>query len=420
MNLKLRKIDAIIVVILIIGAGIVLFYAGYLEIENDKKDREPIDDIVVVPSTTIPPASFIPGYERAVSPEDEGMHFDKIRIAREWWYFGAILDNEESDLKGWTVTVSFNHMAYGDLLGTLKPDMLIVTLLGPDGEEYGGMINKKRGLGIFTPPALEASSPGVDVTFGKSWAEGKAPEWHVHAEDEDIDKDHEITIDLDYFAPADPLWIIDSREFDKSKSNIASYMFMGCNVTGKIVIDGEEFIVSGTGHHEHSWSPHLVTRGLINGWDWCHVALDNGWHIYYSNYYPTPQIISSKTTRTNPFGSLVLTTDQGKTLTKLDKMTVKIDKTDERVFLFVKMPSEISVTGEPSLLQPLLKPFDIELDIDITAKNTYEKIWRFPTYVGMKIGGSAVSGTISWSDDEGDHEIELNGIGTSWSMRALL
>jgi len=197
-------------------------------------------------------------------------------------------------------------------------------------------------------------------------------------------------------------------------------MFMGCNVTGKIVIDGEEFIVSGTGHHEHSWSPHLVTRGLINGWDWCHLALDNGWHIYYSNYYLTPQVISSKTTRINPFGSLILTTDQGKTLTKLDKMTVKIDKTEERVFLFVKMPSKIGVTGEPSLLQPLLKPFDVELDIDITAKNTYEKIWRFPTYVGMKIGGSSVCGTISWSDDKGDHEMELNGIGTSWSMRALL
>jgi hypothetical protein len=311
-------------------------------------------------------------------------------------------------------------MAYGDLLGTLKPDLLVVTLLGPNGEEYGGLINKKRGLGLFSSPALQANSPGVDVTFGESWAEGKAPEWHVHAEDEDIDKDHEIVIDLDYFAPADPLWTVDSRILDKSKSNVASYTFLGCNVSGKIIIDGEEFVVKGTGHHEHSWSPHIVTRGLINGWDWCHVALDNGWHIYYSNYYLAPQIISSKTTKTNPFGTLVLTTDQGKTLTKLEKMNVKISKTDERVFLFVKMPSEISITAKPSLLQPLLTPFNVELDIDITARNTYEKIWRFPTYLGMKIGESEITGTISWSDDDGNHEIELNGIGTSWSMRALL
>ena len=421
MNSKLKKIDAVIVVVLIVIAGLVLYKAGYIPIDKDEEidevqDEEPEEP---EPEPKLPVSPFIPGYMRAVSPEDEGVHFNKIRICREWWYFSAVFDNEDSELNDWAVAVSFNHMARTDLLGTLKPDLLVVTLHGPNGEEYGGMINKKRGFGIFNPPTLEAKSPGVSVTFEDSWAEGRAPNWHVHAEDNEIDKNHEIIIDLDYFAPNNPLWTIGERAFQKSKSNIASYMFTGCNVTGTIKIDGIEYRVKGTGHHEHSWSPNMVTRGAINGWDWCHMTLDNGWNIYFSNYYPTPQLISTKTTKINPFGSLVITTDSGRTITVLDNIDLKITKEDEKIFLFVKMPSEFSITAKPNLLQPLLKIYNIQLDLEIQAENTYEKVWKVPTYVGMKVGRSTISGKITWSDDV-DHEIELNGIGVIWNMRALL
>jgi hypothetical protein len=38
----------------------------------------------------------------------------------------------------------------------------------------------------------------------------------------------------------------------------------------------------------------------------------------------------------------------------------------------------------------------------------------------MSIGRSSIIGTIEWTDNEGFHEIELDGIGSQWSMRALL
>ena len=422
MNIKLKKVDVVIIVILVIIAGGVLLKAGYISFD-DELDPEKIDDDIEIPPPPpppTPPASFTGDYMRAVSPEDEGVHFDKLRISREWWYFSAVLCNEESELKNWTVAISFNHMARGDLLGTLKPDLLIVTLHGPNGEEYGGMINKERGLGIINPPTLEANSPGVSVTFDNSWAEGKAPEWHVHAEDEDIDKEHSIIIDLRFFSPSEPLWTIGERAFDKSKSNIASYMFTGCNVSGTVKIDGKEYSVKGLGHHEHSWSPNIVTKGAINGWDWSHITLDNGWNIYYTNYYPTPHVISSKTTNINPFGTIVITTDQGKTITVLDRIDAKITKSDDKIFALVKMPSDFRITAKPSIIQPLLKTYQIELDIEIEEENMYEKVWKFPTYVGMKVGMSAVSGKISWFDEDGDHEIEIDGISNTWSMRALL
>jgi len=197
-------------------------------------------------------------------------------------------------------------------------------------------------------------------------------------------------------------------------------MFTGCNVTGTVQIDGKEYKVKGTGHHEHSWSPNIVTRGSINGWDWSHTTLDNGWNIYYVNYYPTPQFVSSLTSKINAFGSLIITTDKGNTITLLNNINPEITKSEDELFPFVKMPTELNINAKAGVAQPLLSTYNIELDIDITAKNTYEKVWKFPTYVGMNVGMNVVSGTISWSDDDGNHEIELNGIGTIWSMRALL
>ena len=421
LKIKLKKIDAIIVVILLVIAGLVLVKAGYVApLQKDISEPTP-DDIEDIPPLPIPtpPESITMGYMRAVSPEDEGVHFDKINICREWWYFSAVFD-ESSDLNGWVVSISFNHMARSDLLGTSKPDLMVLTLHGPNGEEYGGMINKERGLGIIKQPTLKAKTPGVNVRFEDSWAEGESPEWHVHAEDNDIDKSHDIIIDLDYFAPFAPVWTVGERAFQKSKSNIASYMFTGCNITGTVQIDGKEYTVKGTGHHEHSWSPNIVTRGSINGWDWSHITLDNGWNLYYSNYYQTPQYISSLTSKVNPFGSLVITTDKGNSITAFNNINPEITKSDDEIFPFVKMPTEININAVAGIEQPLLSTYNIELDIELSARNTCEKVWKFPTYVGMTVGMNTISGTISWIDDEGNHELELNGVGVIWSMRALL
>ena len=418
-TLKLRKIDAVIVIILIVIAGLVLTKAGYVILPDDDPD---IDDDPIIepppPPPPTPPTSIIPGFMRAVSGLDEGVHFDKIRVCREWWYYSVIFD-EDSELAGWTAIISFNHMARGDLLGTLKPDLLVVTLFNPDGEVFGGMINKKRGMGILSPPTLNAKSPGVSVTFEDSWAEGRAPEWHVHAEDAEIDNDCTLVIDLRYFAPAEPIKTIGDKSLLEINNLLASYVFTGCNVTGTVELNGETFNVQGKGHHEHSWSPNIVTRGLINGWDWFHITLENGWNVYLSNYYPTPQFITSATTKTNPISSLLITTDDGKTITSLEDIEMKITESDEKIFPFVRMPTEFSIHAKPGLLQPLLQSYSMSLELDIKNVNTYDKVWKFPTYVGMKTGLNSVKGTINWSDDDGDHSLDLNGLATTWSMRAL-
>jgi len=98
----------------------------------------------------------------------------------------------------------------------------------------------------------------------------------------------------------------------------------------------------------------------------------------------------------------------------------EITKSNDEIFPFVRIPLEINLNAKAGLVQPLLSTYNIQFDIDIKSENTYDKIWKFPTYVGMSIGRSSVIGTIQWTDNEGNHEVELAGIGTQWSMRALL
>jgi len=429
MKIHLKKIDAIIVVALIVVSGLFLARAGYVSLpffEDGTVSEEDENVTSQPPDIPTPPNSFIPSFRRDVSPDDEGVHYDKIRISREWWYFGAVFNDEDSELKDWSVSISFNHMAQGDLLGTLKPDLLLVSLFGEDGEKFGGMKNEKRYLGILNTGTLIGSSPGVNIEFEDSWAEGEYPNWHVHAEDNDIDNEHEIIIDLDYTTTSLPVWTIGTRAFDKSKSTIANYLFTGCEISGTIEIDGEIFLVNGTGHHEHSWSPQSVTKGQINGWDWFHITLDNGWNIYESNFYPTPQFLSSKTPIINPFGTLLITTDNGETLTELKNVDLKITREDAKIFPFVKMPIDFDIKAKPSLKtihvvsQSLLYGTNLKLDAEIKVKNSLNKIWKFPTYVGMKVGLCEIEGTLSWSDEEGEHQMDISGIGNSWSMRALL
>lgn len=428
MIIELKKVDAVIVVALIIIAGFVLYTAGYIPEINEKTKTPPI---IIIPEpepeivTPTPPVSL--GYGlisdiRCVTPADEGKHFDKLLITREWWYYSVIFD-DNSDLAGWSVHISFNHMALLDFLGSLKPNMFVVTLHGPNGEEYGGVVNKERGL---LNPTLKADTPGVNVRFGKSWAEGLAPEWHIHVEDETADNDHVIKIDLDFFAPSDPLWIFSNRLLKKSESKLASYAFFGCNATGTVQIDNLNYDVKGVGYHEHTWTPGVVTTSLFKGWDWCQITLDNGWNIYYSNYMIRNRLIASQETKINPFGTIVLTTDQGRSLTVLEDIDITISDSssfEDRVFLFVKMPSNIAVKAKAGIEQVLLLPYDISLNLEITPENTYTKIWKLPSYVGMKVGRSLVKGTIKWKDtgeENSLYEVELNGLGSSWSMRSLL
>jgi len=481
MKYKMKKIDAIIIVIMIAIAGFVLYRVEYvpsqeeasipdIEFVKDEDERtltifhasgrilweeleidgvcdtselgryitvgdqltdcsgaiyinhKPSNKLIFTfkfPPITKLPISPIPGNLRDISPEDEGAHFNTILNTREWWYYTVIF-NKNSELAGWVATIGFCHLAWGDLSGTLRPELIVVTLHSPDGQEYGGMLNKRRGgllgFGMIGEKTFEASSPGVDLKFDDCWAKGEAPTWHVHAEDNSIDPDNTIIMDFDFFSPNPGYWTHSSRLIDQGEGSFANYIFMGCEVSGSVILNDEEFSVKGIGHHEHCWSPGVLNT-VIKGWDWSHMKLDNGWNIYYSKYYVTKQRIDSKTSKINAYSNLVITSDQGDRLTLLKDLDITTKESDS-LFLLLKMPSNIRIFGRPnSISQILLKTYNIYLDLEIDAENTVDKIWKFPTYVGMKVGMQSCKGKIKWSDDEGSHEVDLLGTGSIWNMR---
>jgi hypothetical protein len=122
----------------------------------------------------------------------------------------------------------------------------------------------------------------------------------------------------------------------------------------------------------------------------------------------------------------LITTDRGETITELKDVNLKITQKDEKVFPLVKLPAAFSVKADPSvnplyvISQALLYGTKTTLNGDLKITHATNKIWKFPTYMGMKIGYCTIDGTISWSDDDGDHEVPIHGIGVSWNMRALL
>lgn len=396
---------------------------------NELKDCEDTIILVYLPTgdtlgsftfipEEIPPESIVLG--RVITPADQGKHYDSLIVNREWWYYTAIF-SEDSELSGYSLSVSFNHMGRNDLYLT-KPDLLFVTLHGPNGEEYGGIVEKERPLlGDLSPlkkPVLQVSSSDdmVRVTYEKSYIQGLEPNWHIHIEGDDIDENHDLEIDLQIFAPSAPIWTHSNRPIQNSNAKIATYMFMGCEVDGTVSIDGFEYIVKGSGHHEHTWASGLLTKSLIKGWDWSHMTLENGWNIYYSNYYLASQYKSSKETSITPFSTCIVTTDQGKKITILDNVDIKITKS-EKVFVLLNIPVQTNIVADTSPSQVFLQSSDISLNLQINSENTLDKSWKRLSYVGMKIGQSTITGKISWDDDNGEHNIDLNGVGTIWNMR---
>jgi len=424
---RLRTVDVCIVIGLLVVSTGFLYKADLLSPLFPSSDPPvvPVDANVSVP-TVLPPVSLVPSTRRDVSGEDEGVHFDGLGVSREWWYFTGVFNGSGGGLKDWAVGVSFAHLAPGDLLGTAKPDLLVISLLDPSGVGYGGMVNKRHYLGVLKSGTLVASSPGVKLSYESSWVEGTAPSWHVHAEDPEIDSAHTVVVDLDFHAFALPVWTLGSRAFALSNSSLASYVFLDCGISGTVTVDGVASTVSGVGTYEHAWSPRLVSRAEINGWDWCSLVLENGWMVYVSDFLPAPAVVTEKVPVLAPFGTVIVTTDQGDSVTELKNVEVRVTARDERVFPLVKMPSAFSLEASPSLnpsylvSQSLLFGSKLSLSADCSVLSSVNRIWQFPTYVGMKIGYVTVTGELSWTDADGEHAVPISGVGVSWSMRALL
>ena len=84
--MKFKKIDTIIIVVLIVSTTLFLVKADYISmiLPNVHTNPPGKNGTTVTPlpieQIPAPPTSLVPAYRRDVSPEDEGVHFDDLRI----------------------------------------------------------------------------------------------------------------------------------------------------------------------------------------------------------------------------------------------------------------------------------------------------------------------------------------------------
>ena len=148
-----------------------------------------------------------------------------------WWYYNVVFDKPDSELRNWSMMISFNQGR--------KADAFFLTLFDEENKSYGGCVAMPKGT-------IQATSPGVNVEFNNSYVIGTYPKWHIYAEDGDLDG-HEIIVDLFYKADSLPLWSIMNSGHNISMSPMGHYCIIDCNVTGEIKINETVYRIHGVG-----------------------------------------------------------------------------------------------------------------------------------------------------------------------------
>jgi predicted secreted hydrolase len=327
-----------------------------------------------------------PGTNRVI---DSGRHILQLSdeelhkgSRREWWYFNVFFNDPDSDLQGYSMIVSFNQMKLGDVR-FLRPDNLFILLFDDSGNNYPlSTFNKRRGT-------LQATGPGVDVTFENSWTKGSYPSWQVHA----VNDEKGFVADLDFTADFLPVWV-EGRSANLPIISLATggdYYVPRCKVTGNITWDGKQYQVGGIGYHDHVWQS-IVPRWVSPGWDWANLHFDNGWEMYVSKF-------SLRAPFKLAFDSIIISPNN-RNITEFNHFKITYTETTTPKGLpFMHYPKKLHIEAEQD---------DMILKLDIQVINTAENVWKLAR-TGMFEGPCIATGTFSWAD----YTVELHGYGLS-------
>jgi predicted secreted hydrolase len=202
-------------------------------------------------------------------------------MTQEWWYYNAFFNEPDSELKNWSLMISFNQMGVAD--------MYFMTLYDDDDGSYGGSA-------VHSSGKIQSSGPGVNVEYKNSYAKGVYPKWQVYAEDGNLNENN-ITVNITYEANSLPLWLLFNTGRNLKISPAGHYCILDCEVTGEIKINDTVYSVHGVGYHEHSWFKILSNeqeqvgienigqqqigfQDIIDVWDWFCIHFDNGWDMF--------------------------------------------------------------------------------------------------------------------------------------------
>jgi predicted secreted hydrolase len=371
-------------------------------IVNGKNNEEPAQN------SPKPPSTYLLPNRQVLKPNDEGSHQSKKNfiMTQEWWYYNAFFNEPDSELRNWSLMISFNQMGIADIF--------FMTLYDDENKSYGGSSPKISGT-------IQSGGPGVKINYYTSYVIGIYPKWHIYAMDYDLDENN-IIVNITYKANSLPLWLLFNSGHNISRSPAGHYCIMNCEVTGELIINEAVYKVHGIGYHEHSWfkfftkqnkQVHIQNIGqtqanfqdIIDVWDWFCIHFDNGWDMFAGKFFQ-----KSSFARFMP-GSLWITPD-GKNITECFFFKMEYLDTIESSIPSIKIPTKIHIYAIflNTLITNPLKGL-IRLDVVIDTKNIYEHLWGDPPQYGVWEGPCSINGSINWQGNT----VELNG----WSIMEL-
>jgi predicted secreted hydrolase len=379
---KLKKIIAIFVGFILVFAAFTIVFqniidkdGGWLIFDDDRE--EPL--IEETPPTPPSARRGVDSGRHVLEPTDEGPH----KLARrEWWYFNVHFNSPGSDLKDWSMIISFNKMAFWDIRFLKRDNFFMVLYDDKDTSYEFNILNQRR-------KTLSSSGPGVDVRFKDNWARGSYPSWQVHGESDEKD----FIVDLTYTADFLPVWVEgrSSNLFFIGPQMSGDYYVPRCTVEGTIKWEGKEYIVYGIGYYDHVWEGN-VPRWVTKGWDWLNIHFDNGWEMYFSKF-------NLRWPRNKYAGALLISPDNRDIL-----------EWDEFTFNYVeeRQPQSLPSLSYPVKYHLELSEYGMVLKLDIIVYNVREIVFRWGR-TGMFEGPLRAKGTFSWDGNT----VELNGYGFS-------
>lgn len=313
-----------------------------------------------------------------LEPEDEGAH-EKSR--REWWYFNVFFNEPGTDLENYSMIVSFNKMAFNDVRFVKRDNLFIILYDNQSGYENLCSLDKKRGT-------LQAEGPGVNVAFEQSWAKGTYPFWQVHA----CNDENGFCADLNFTADFLPVWVVGrSPNLPRAGEYAGDYYIPRCVVKGTVILDGQQYNVSGVGYHDHVWET-LTRRIITRGWEWFNLHFENGWEMYLSKFiFRTPF---------ERYAAALILSPDNRNMVEFDKFTIEYTQTQS--------PEELPLMSYPVKIRVEAEKDGMSLVLDIENYNICDIVWKFGR-TGMFEGPCRVSGTFSWSG----YSVDLQGYGMS-------
>jgi predicted secreted hydrolase len=297
---------------------------------------------------------------------DEGQHHNSFFKLQEWWYYNVLFNNSESELKNWTVAISFCTFSHTDSIKLVLHD--------DKQKSYGDIYLKPVGT-------CKTKRSGVNVNLNSSYAIGQYPKWHVYADNKNLDNP-EITVDLDFKANSLPIWLLKNTGFNLSTSPFGYYCIMNCDVKGEISVDDRVYKVKGLGYHDHTWMPSLKETEIkhkeklidFNIWDWLCIHFDNGWDVFIGKIHSYQRFAFSNLIP----GSLCISPN-GKESVECNFFPLEFIEYTDSSIPSLKIPTKIHIKAlKMNLLRkkPLKGPFF--LDIYYEAENIKECIPRDP------------------------------------------